>query len=85
MYCSNCGNEIKEGGRYCPSCGAAIDTTARDVTPRANPQGGQIQSEASSRSREGSSRTPPRENVTTGNLDGNVRPPIDLPALAEAI
>ncbi len=28
MICSNCGNEIKEGQRFCTNCGAAADTAA---------------------------------------------------------
>lgn len=33
MYCNNCGNEIESGTRFCPSCGAAIETTPREVGP----------------------------------------------------
>lgn len=24
MYCSNCGNRLHDGGKYCANCGAAV-------------------------------------------------------------
>ena len=29
-YCPNCGSHVKEGGRFCPACGAAMPTTPAD-------------------------------------------------------
>ena len=26
MFCSNCGTQVEEGTRYCPNCGAPLDT-----------------------------------------------------------
>lgn len=53
-YCGNCGNEISQGTRFCPSCGRPTHETAQVSTPEANvdvpptqwqgtggPQGGQ--------------------------------------------
>lgn len=70
MYCNNCGSEAEEGGRFCPSCGSAIETTASEVAPVANPREGRIQPEAFSGSREGHRQAPPSENVTMGNSEG---------------
>mgnify|MGYP000700690873 CR=1 FL=1 len=25
MFCSHCGQELKEGGKFCPRCGAPVD------------------------------------------------------------
>ena len=30
MFCSKCGNEVADGARFCPSCGAAIDDNRTD-------------------------------------------------------
>lgn len=27
MFCSNCGNEIKDGEVFCPKCGTAIENS----------------------------------------------------------
>lgn len=27
MYCSQCGNEVSEGGKFCPACGHNIQET----------------------------------------------------------
>lgn len=32
MYCSNCGSEIGEGGRFCPHCGTKVDAGQEDKT-----------------------------------------------------
>lgn len=31
-YCSNCGKELPEGVRFCPSCGAAVESAETKVT-----------------------------------------------------
>lgn len=31
MFCTNCGNELKEGARFCPRCGTPIASTPSDV------------------------------------------------------
>lgn len=28
MFCSHCGQELKEGGKFCPRCGAPVDPSA---------------------------------------------------------
>src|SRR5699024_10727500 len=28
MFCSHCGQELKEGGKFCPRCGAPVDPAA---------------------------------------------------------
>lgn len=36
MFCSKCGNEIKEGARFCPKCGAPTDVTQTFVKNEGN-------------------------------------------------
>lgn len=31
MFCKNCGNEIPEGSKMCPSCGTPVDSLASDL------------------------------------------------------
>ncbi len=31
MFCSNCGSEIEEGVKFCPSCGAAVEVSSEDT------------------------------------------------------
>ncbi|OCA87797.1 hypothetical protein A8F94_08110 [Bacillus sp. FJAT-27225] len=33
MFCTNCGAKIGEGGRFCPSCGKAVDSPATEISP----------------------------------------------------
>jgi hypothetical protein len=35
-YCTNCGNELREGFRYCGSCGSPVHATARVPAPEAD-------------------------------------------------
>lgn len=30
MFCSHCGQELKEGGKFCPRCGAPVDPAQRE-------------------------------------------------------
>ncbi|MBR6328843.1 MAG: zinc-ribbon domain-containing protein, partial [Lachnospiraceae bacterium] len=34
-FCSNCGNRIEEGTRFCMSCGTPVNTGSIDVEPAA--------------------------------------------------
>lgn len=70
-YCGNCGSQVDDGGRFCPSCGAAIETTAREVASVANPEGDRIQSESFSGNREGSRQAPLSETRVRGNVEGH--------------
>jgi hypothetical protein len=63
MYCNNCGNEVEEGARFCPSCGAGIETTAREVAPVGNPEGGRIQLQSFSGNRKGRRQAPTSKNA----------------------
>ena len=38
MYCRNCGSEIKDGAKFCESCGAKVDMTSTDETANAAAQ-----------------------------------------------
>ena len=38
MICSNCGNEIKDGQRFCTNCGAAADMPVDGINPAAAKQ-----------------------------------------------
>lgn len=32
MYCKNCGNETKEGAKFCNNCGSPVNNTGADMT-----------------------------------------------------
>jgi len=70
MYCNNCGNKIEEGTRFCSSCGAAVETTAREVAPTANPQRGRIHSERFSEHDTAITPPSPSETRVGGNVEG---------------
>ncbi len=36
MFCSKCGHEIKDGGQFCPECGAKVESVVRSVSPGAD-------------------------------------------------
>jgi predicted amidophosphoribosyltransferase len=35
-YCSNCGQELRAGGSFCPGCGRPVHETAHVPTPEAD-------------------------------------------------
>lgn len=37
-YCRNCGNQIKEGANFCPSCGADCTSAQNNYQTKASPQ-----------------------------------------------
>ncbi|MGM0111060.1 zinc-ribbon domain-containing protein [Enterococcus sp. DIV0187] len=32
MYCSKCGNEVKEGSKFCPACGISLEEKSSNST-----------------------------------------------------
>ncbi len=39
MYCQNCGNQLREGTKFCPKCGAPAPQSSGQGTPHNNPAG----------------------------------------------
>ena len=37
-FCGNCGNQVAEGVKFCPSCGNAMQVAPANEQPQATPQ-----------------------------------------------
>lgn len=40
MFCTNCGNELREQAKFCPKCGATVQSNADTRTTNPNPDNG---------------------------------------------
>lgn len=36
MFCQNCGSQVPDGTRFCPKCGAEVNSTAQKISNFAN-------------------------------------------------
>lgn len=50
-FCSNCGNQVAEGVKFCPSCGKPVGAAAAENQPSATPETGNGQQQPAAENR----------------------------------
>ena len=80
MFCGNCGNELREGARFCPKCGAVTRLGRQQNQPPAEPEPAGTNTPAEPAIEEDAAPAP-RQQVRQRPAAGKAKPAVRLKAM----
>lgn len=81
MFCGNCGNELREGARFCPKCGAVTRLGRQQNQPPAEPEPAGIDVPAAEPAVGEDAAPAPRQQVRQRPAAGKAKPAVRLKAM----